>query len=226
MGRWTSYLTALCGESYIGVDLSAKCIDHCRCRFADCAKASFHTNDGSSLPMVEDGSVDLIFSFDSLVHVEADVIAPYVREFRRVLRPGGFGFIHHSNLGEYPWRVATYRWLQKVTPRAIWRSKYFDLAVQQVFSLNMGALRAPTVSAAQFTRMCEREGLAMVGQEMFAWRSGRCQIDCISVFTKPGGNGLAPSCRIESPFFGRGLRKHWQRMARMYSESTQTPCRT
>ena len=49
--------------------------------------------------MVEDGSIDFVFSFDSLVHVEADVLDAYLDQLARKLTPDGVGFIHHSNMG-------------------------------------------------------------------------------------------------------------------------------
>ena len=98
-GRWTQFLAGCC-QRLIVVDLSAKCIDACRARFADANHIEYHVNDGLSLPFVGDGSVDFVFSFDSLVHVEADVIESYLNELGRILKPGGAGFIHHSNLAE------------------------------------------------------------------------------------------------------------------------------
>src|SRR5205823_7894261 len=53
------------------------------------------------LSMVADGTVDLVFSFDSLVHVEADVLVSYIEEIGRKLTPNGVGFLHHSNLAEF-----------------------------------------------------------------------------------------------------------------------------
>jgi len=100
-GRWTSFLLKHC-EKLIGVDLSWKCADACRERFASESKASFHVNDGYSLAMVEDESVDFAFSFDSLVHAEWDVVASYLRELARVLKPEGSAFIHHSNVAALP----------------------------------------------------------------------------------------------------------------------------
>ena len=49
--------------------------------------------------MVDDESIDFAFSADSLVHADLDVIAAYLSELARTLRPNGVGFIHHSNLG-------------------------------------------------------------------------------------------------------------------------------
>src|SRR5688500_1699608 len=65
-GRWSQYLKDRC-DRLILVDLAEKCIDGCRRRFADADNIEFHVNDGKSLDMVEDGSIDLAFSFDSLV---------------------------------------------------------------------------------------------------------------------------------------------------------------
>jgi len=56
------------------------------------ARKNHVANDGMSLPEVSDESVDLIFSFDSLIHTEADAFASYLLEFRRVLKPGGSGW--------------------------------------------------------------------------------------------------------------------------------------
>ncbi|MBS7812535.1 class I SAM-dependent methyltransferase [Roseococcus pinisoli] len=96
-GRWAKFLLPTCRE-YVGVELSQQCIDACRITFEKANHARFVKTDGASLPGVASGSVDFVFSFDSLVHVEADVIRGYVPEILRVLAPGGVAFIHHSNL--------------------------------------------------------------------------------------------------------------------------------
>ena len=61
-GRWTSFLLDHC-DDLLGVDLSESCIDMCREPFANLPKARFFVNDGTSLPMVHDNSVDFVFSF-------------------------------------------------------------------------------------------------------------------------------------------------------------------
>jgi len=50
-GRWTFYLKDLC-ERLIVVDLSSKCIDACRKKFASCSHIDYHVNDGYSLDMI------------------------------------------------------------------------------------------------------------------------------------------------------------------------------
>ena len=69
-GRWTHYLKNYC-DSLIGVDLGEKCIRDCRQRFASERHLTFYTNDGKSLAMIPDESIDFVFSFDSLATVTA-----------------------------------------------------------------------------------------------------------------------------------------------------------
>lgn len=96
-GRWTTFLLMYCSR-YFGIDLSELCVNACRRRFCETEHAHFVQNDGLSLSGINDNSCDLVFSFDSLVHVELDVLAFYVPEILRVLSPAGVAFIHHSNL--------------------------------------------------------------------------------------------------------------------------------
>jgi ubiquinone/menaquinone biosynthesis C-methylase UbiE len=86
-GRWTQFLAPYC-QQLIVVDLSPSCIDFCKQRFATLQNISYFTNDGSSLEMVADGSLDFAFSFDSLVHADAATVEQYVRQLQKKLRPG------------------------------------------------------------------------------------------------------------------------------------------
>lgn len=100
-GRWTQFLRDHC-ERLVGIDLSRKCVWACRRRFWRDRRLKFRTNDGKSLRAAGDATVDFAFSFDSLVHVEADVMDAYLAELARVLRPEGVAFLHHSNMAAYP----------------------------------------------------------------------------------------------------------------------------
>ncbi|MGQ7794080.1 class I SAM-dependent methyltransferase [Faunimonas sp. B44] len=96
-GRWTRFLLPLCSD-YVGVDLSAECVRACRERFARKRHAAFLQNDGRSLASAAvSGPFDFIFSFDSLVHADRDVLDTYVTEILALLSPEGIAFIHHSN---------------------------------------------------------------------------------------------------------------------------------
>ena len=98
MGRWTRFLLPLCRQ-YVGVDISLECVRGCQERFAGVPHARFVHNDGVSLSEVEDHSVDLIFSFDSLVHAEFDVFTSYIPQILQKMNEGGVAFLHHSNMG-------------------------------------------------------------------------------------------------------------------------------
>ena len=104
-GRWTKFLIPACDE-FIGIDFSEKCVDACRSRFAAAKHARFFDNDGHSLAAAPDDSFDLIFSFDSLVHAECDVLQSYVPQILRKLSSTGVAFIHHSNLLAYKDRIS------------------------------------------------------------------------------------------------------------------------
>lgn len=99
-GRWTKFLVRNC-ESYVGVDLSDKCVAACQSTFAAASHALFIQNDGLSLAQA-DGSFDFVFSFDSLVHAELDVLTQYIPQIIGKLTPDGVAFIHHSNLLAIP----------------------------------------------------------------------------------------------------------------------------
>lgn len=94
-GRFSEYIVGRARSTTL-VDLSPTCLDACRQRFGDGPKVRYIRTDGSSLPGVADESVDFIWSFDSFVHMERPVIAAYLGEFARVLRPSGRFTIHHA----------------------------------------------------------------------------------------------------------------------------------
>lgn len=165
-GRWTQYLKNYC-ERLIVVDLTEHCIERCRVRFSSHSLIEYHVNDGKSLPMIADGSIDFLFSFDSLVHADADVLRAYLVDLARKLTPEGVGFIHHSNLGEY------------VDPRAGTLPEGFQ-------NLHW---RSTDVTAAQFESYCEEVGLGCVSQEIVNW-GGDEYIDCFSTFTRRGSRWM------------------------------------
>ena len=58
-----------------------------------------------NLMPVETGSVTLVYCFDAMVHFDSDVVRSYLRDTKRVLKPGGRAFFHHSNYtGGHDWK--------------------------------------------------------------------------------------------------------------------------
>jgi ubiquinone/menaquinone biosynthesis C-methylase UbiE len=77
-GRITQFLSILAGELIV-VDLNPICIEKTKSKLKHHVLAYF-VNDGKSFPKVRDNSQDLVFSFDSFVHMHANVTEEYVKE--------------------------------------------------------------------------------------------------------------------------------------------------
>ena len=93
-GRITQFLSILAGELVV-VDLNPTCIEATKAKLGNHVSGYF-VNDGKSLSDIKDNSQDLVFSYDSFVHMHANVTEEYIKESSRVLVSGGCGFIHHS----------------------------------------------------------------------------------------------------------------------------------
>jgi ubiquinone/menaquinone biosynthesis C-methylase UbiE len=93
-GRWTPPLAEI-ARLYIGVDMNRSCVNFCQRRFLHLANVEFHENDGRSLGMIGEQTIDFVWSFDSFVHLESNVTDAYMAEIARVLLPGGRCCIHH-----------------------------------------------------------------------------------------------------------------------------------
>jgi len=171
-GRWTHYLRQYCTQLTI-VDMAPQCIEACRKRFSKDSHITYHVNDGTSLEMVPNKSIDFVFSFDSLVHAESDVIANYLTQIANKFRPNGMGFIHHSNIGEYPAsRFSASKGIPQKVKNFLTRRGFYDNSHMRAFSM----------TAQRFEDLCQKAGLQCVGQEIVNWRSKRL-IDSLSVFT-------------------------------------------
>ena len=79
------------------IDLSDTCIEKCRERFDDKID-NYYVGNGSDLKDVRSNSKDFVISFDSFVHMSKEVIDSYLNEIYRILKPGGYCWIHHSNI--------------------------------------------------------------------------------------------------------------------------------
>jgi SAM-dependent methyltransferase len=88
------------------LDIQEGNVEVCRRRFAGQPHVTCAANNGYDLRPAEDGAFSLVYSFDSMVHFEKEVVRSYLRDTARVLRPGGRGFFHHSNYtGGTDWRT-------------------------------------------------------------------------------------------------------------------------
>jgi SAM-dependent methyltransferase len=174
-GRWTQFLKYQC-ERLIAVDLSSTCVDSCRRRFADYPHVIVVQNNGRSIPIAENESVDFVFSFDSLVHADAEILEVYLREIARVLTPQGAAFIHHSNLGQYRMVLALAGKLPSWALRMAHKAELLP-------SLHW---RDPSVTAGWMARACQQSGLSVKRQELVNWLNRPVYLlDCFTTITRP-----------------------------------------
>jgi SAM-dependent methyltransferase len=172
-GRWTQFLQQHC-EQLIAVDLTSKCVEHCRQRFAGSPHVQVYQNDGRTIPISEGASVDFVFSFDSLVHVESETLQAYLKEIARVLRPNGAAFLHHSNLGKYKSILKLSRKLPNfVSQTAL---KFHLIPIEH--------WRAESVTAAWLSSVSREYQLYATRQELVNWGNRRYLIDCFTTLRR------------------------------------------
>lgn len=136
------------------VDVNQDNIEHCRSKFRDGRKFSIVQNNGYDISELKDEGYTFVYSFDAMVHFDVELIICYLNEFRRVLRPGGHAFVHHSNYAERP--GADFR------TNPSWRNY---------------------MTAGLFEHLALKAGFAEVEQQVIDW-GGTPEIDCLSLARK------------------------------------------
>ena len=172
-GRWTAYLEKYSNHLAV-VDVAEDCIKACQQRFASDSHINYYVNDGKSLAMIQDKSIDFVFSFDSLVHAEAAVIEAYLNQLAIKLQPNGIGFIHHSNLGKYQ---RAFSFIDKIP------SEVRELVINKNFLASIHGRAGSRMTAELFADYCDQSGLQCISQELVNWGTDELLIDCFSVFT-------------------------------------------
>ena len=88
-GRLVKPMSRHFGEIH-GVDVSDEMIRLARERLSDIPQAHFHATNGASLAAFADDSFEFVYSYAVFQHIPSrDVVLAYMREIRRVLKPGG-----------------------------------------------------------------------------------------------------------------------------------------
>ncbi|MBP9855489.1 MAG: class I SAM-dependent methyltransferase [Candidatus Omnitrophica bacterium] len=201
-GRWTHYLKDQCQQLII-VDLVEKCISSCKERFKDCPHITYHVNDGKSLAMISDNSIDFVFSFDSLVHVEEEVIREYLKQISLKLKKNGVGFIHHSNLGNYKDYLDRVKKLPM--KKILNKLKLIDTETNW---------RAVSMTAEKFNSFAKEYGLECISQECIPWGKNLLS-DCMSIFTKKDSIWVQERKQFNNPLFLKES-NYLSRLAKIY----------
>ena len=195
-GRWTEFLMDYCDNLAV-VDLSEKCIEACKERFADCSQITYFVNDGMSLDMIPDNSIDVIFSFDSLVHADDTIISTYISQFPRKLKQNGVAIIHHSNLGEY----SNYFKIESIISR---------IPILRNVLIRLGIIRFPmrdrSMTARKMQLYAKENGLQCISQELVTWNTERVLVDCISTITKKESTWSRDNRVLRNAFFMKEAR--------------------
>lgn len=194
-GRWTQYLRRKCDRLTV-VDVCPECVAACRQRFGDEARLAAVVNDGRSLRMLADDSIDFAFAWEALVHSGRAVVREYLHELARTLRPGGHALIHHSNLGAYR--------ADQVEGLDPWR----DLRG-----------RSPDLTAALFRDDCRGAGLRCVSQEIIPWGPTSLWLDCLSLVARDDAGMSRQTAVVERADWPQEV-ETVRRTARLYGRVT------
>jgi len=160
-GRFTSLLTEKATTVLAG-DAAPTMLALLGARFHDRPGVKPLLLDGRTLAGVADGTVDAVFSYDVFVHLAAWDTFNYLREIRRVLRPGGRAIVHHgSALSELGW-------------------KKFAADAERERQGLPSAGRFPAMTPALMKAMVEHAGLVLVRSEEAVVRR-----DAIALIEKP-----------------------------------------
>lgn len=97
-------------DEVIGIDIAPEMVRRSE-ELVDRPGVRFHVGDGASLAPIDDASTDFVLSFTVFQHIpDPAVIAGYLAEAGRVLRPGGvLAFQWNNEPGARRWRVR--RWV-------------------------------------------------------------------------------------------------------------------
>jgi ubiquinone/menaquinone biosynthesis C-methylase UbiE len=99
-GRWSLTLASI-SKKLILADLTENALRACRKKLSEFSNCVYYQNDGKSLPMVDDGSIHYVWSYDVFVHISPRDTQAYLTELKRVLVKRGIAVIHHPAAGGF-----------------------------------------------------------------------------------------------------------------------------
>jgi len=179
-GRIARILHAFVADELVLLDIMPECVEACRKTFAVSSKTRCLQTDGSSLGGVEDRSVDLVFSFYSLVGADHETMAAYLGEVDRVLCLDGVAFLHHSNAADY----------------CTDNNSRLDERIRL-----LAAYRDISVNASLVRQLAEDSNLRCIRQECVNWDLETVLSDCFSTIVRPGSKWDTKPESIHNPGF-------------------------
>lgn len=98
VGRIGLELAPRCREWH-GVDISSNMLGVAEERLGQLANVYFHKIRRTSLEAFEDASIDKIYCSAVFIHLDKEDVFLFLREFARILKPGGLAYFETWNLG-------------------------------------------------------------------------------------------------------------------------------
>lgn len=152
-GRHVSQYIGLANQIML-VDILDKNILYCKERFGNDEKVQYYVNNGHDLKQIPADSYTALFTYDAMVHFEMLDIFDYLKETKRILKPGGRALFHHSNNTE------DYR-----------------------ITFSTGTSGRNYMSKQLFAYLANRAGLEVLEQKIIDW-CGKKGLDCLTVVEK------------------------------------------
>ena len=137
------------------IDILPENIEYVKKRFQQYDNISYVCNNGHDLEELSSNEFSGLFSYDAMVHFEMLDIYSYLKEIYRVLKPGSYALLHHSN------NTDNYK-----------------------VSFNTGRQSRNYMSKDLFAYMAYQSGFEIVEQKVIDWVTDR-DLDCLSLIRKP-----------------------------------------
>lgn len=164
-GRMANIFKDICKE-LICCDYSVEALEFCKNRFKENNNVSYCVSKEEGIQLESEG-LDFIYSWDAMVHFTYKSLDIYVNEFHRLLKNGGYAFIHHSNLiNSEPFDKESGIWDGK-TRSDLW---------------NENIEYRSNISKEDFAFIAKKHGFEMISQEAIDWNAKN--LDCISIIKK------------------------------------------
>jgi SAM-dependent methyltransferase len=165
VGRLTQAL-ATHFDSVVGVDISPTMVAEARELNQHGERCTYLVNARPDLALIESASVDLVYSHIVLQHVPTVMARSYVREFARVLRPGGAAMFTMPSHPGPTWKGRVYR----VTP---WPLVHAVLRRRHGALMQMNAIRRSEMEALLTSVGLSVRDVAPVPEASVHWRTYR-----------------------------------------------------
>jgi hypothetical protein len=130
-GRNSERLANL-SKNIVLVDVNPENILFCQNRFLN-KPWKYVINNGFDLREISTESITFVYCFEAAVHFDLEIILSYIKEFRRVMTLGAFGFVHHSNVTTDPLKdYKTHMWWRNYMSKDIFAHLCFRNGLQIV----------------------------------------------------------------------------------------------